>query len=665
MSLRTPCLIALACWLGCGPLAAVEVTAAAARIDAVIEADCSHHGVALSREAPDAVFLRRVYLDIIGRIPTVDEATRFLSDSHSDRRHLLIEKLIASDGYVHAQYGFWADLLRLQTQLMGRYTGEPYIDWVKQAIRADMPYDQFVTALITAQGPALAAGNGATGFYLRDAGMPQDNMSNTIQVFLGTRVACAQCHNHPFDTWTRMQYLQMAAYTNSVKEQADPAFVDALKKLANAEGKPSKDEADAMRKWTDTVAQAVSDGGKDTIALPKDYQYPDGKPGKTVKAHALIGSITTKSGQKPRDAYAAWLTSPDNPRFSVVIANRLWKRVMGLGAIEPLDNFTDATVAANPALMDELAGLMKDVDYDLRKFQEILYHTRTYQRIATAAPILEPGEYRFPGPVLRRLSAEQVWDSLLTLVVPDLDKRKLSDAAAMYAYYEEMSHRSPADLWQQIKTVAAKLQERLEVGDRMYALEKTGDKDAVHKTPGFQQLRDQAQSLDRVIRDLSFDRLKGAQVPESDERWKGFRRDLVRASEVSSPAPPGHFLRDFGQSDRLLIDNSNRNAAVTQALTLLNGFVDQEVLQPKTVLMRTVATVEDPAAKLRVLFLAILTREPTDADRKPFAGWEAATAPDPKLTGKAAAAAQAKQVDQLVRGVAWTLINSREFMFER
>jgi hypothetical protein len=660
--------LVLAVWwvVVCGNAAAVDVAAAAARIDRIVEEGYQKSGTKPNRDASDETFLRRIYLDVVGRIPTGVEATRFLASSRATKRHDLIEQLLGSDGYVSAQYGFWADLLRIQMPLMGRFAAEPYIDWVKQAIRADMPYDQFVAALITAKGPALAAGNGATGFYLRDAGMPQDNMSNTIQVFLGTRVACAQCHNHPFDSWTRMQYLQMAAYTNSTKAEADPALVAALKKLANAEGKPSKDESDAMRKWTDSTAMSVTDAGKDSIALPKDYQYPDGKPGKAVKAHALIGSITTKPGQKPRDAYAAWLTSPDNPRFSVVIANRLWKRAMGLGVVEPLDNFTDQTVPADPALLEELAGLMKDVDYDLKAFQDVLYHTKVYQREATSSAIAEPDRYRFPGPVMRRLSAEQVWDSLMTLIVPDLDQRRSSDPAAIYAYYEEMSHKSVQDIWGQIKVVADRLHERQELVDRMNALEKAGqDRDAVRKSADYQLLKERQQSLDRVIRDLSFDHLKGAQVPETDPRWKGFRRDFVRASELPSPAPAGHFLRDFGQSDRLLIDNSNRMAAVTQALTLLNGFVDQEVLQKKTVLMTTTAAAADGRAKLRTLFLSILSREPTAEDVEPFAGWMAATAPDPKLTGKAAAAAEAKQVDQLVRGVAWTLINSREFLFER
>ncbi len=548
----------------------VDVATAAGRIDSLVAADLADHHLKPNPPIDDLGFLRRACLDLMGRIPSAQEVGAYLTSGGSDKRHRLVDGLITSDGYVSAQFNWWADLLRVQTSLMGRFPGEPYVDYLKQAIRNDMPYDRLVASLITAQGSTLAQGNGATGYYLRDAGMPQDNMSNTIQVFMGTRLACAQCHNHPFDHWTRLGYWEMSAYTSSTRADTDPALINALKKLGQAEpGGPSKDQKEAMRRYADAIGSRVTDNAKDTVNLPKDFQYPDAKPNQVVHAHPLFGEITYAPGQSPRQAYAAWLTSPENPRFTEVIANRMWKRVMGLGLIEPVDNLLDDTSASNPALMAYLTELMKTCHYDLRLFQRILYHTKAYQRQSVTATITEPKDYHFQGPVQRRLSAEQIWDSLLTLVVPDLDKRQLSDVSAVYDYYKTMMAKSPQEIWTQIVSLSEALVKRRALSDQMRALEDAATdkqaKDALaQERRDFADLRKQQQSLDATIRDLSFDKARAAQVTEDDPRWKGLRRDFVRASELPSLRPrPGTSLRDFGQSDRNLIENANHTAAVT------------------------------------------------------------------------------------------------------
>jgi len=141
------------------------------------------------------------------------------------------------------------------------------------------------------------------------------------------------------------------------------------------------------------------------------------------------------------------VSKPDLPRFTSVIANRMWKKAFGLGLIEPVDNLTDSTVANEPELLGHITDLMKKVGYDLKTFQAILYNTRAYQRAVTSTDV-DPGlPYYFPGPVLRRMGAEEVWDSLLTLVVPDLDARSANVAEKVYAYYEEMKAKTPEQIW--------------------------------------------------------------------------------------------------------------------------------------------------------------------------------------------------------------------------
>jgi hypothetical protein len=624
----------------------IDVAAEAARIDALVDAGLKAHGLKPNADLNDEAFLRRIYLDAIGRIPTLAEYKAFLDDPTPKRRATLIAKLLGSEGWVSREFNWWADLLRVETQPQKKHPGEPYVDWLKQAIREDMPYDQLVTALLTAKGAVMERGNGATGYYVRDAGMPQDNMSFTVQVFLGTRVACAQCHDHPFDKWTRLQYMQMSAYTANVQESADPDFIKALRRIIRADGgEPTQFEKQALQRLGQTVKLEVRPSTSDATPLPKDYQYANGKPGQQVRAHTLFGGdASSKKGEDPRGAYASWMTSPDNPRFTMVMANRQWKKVMGLGLIEPLDNFTDATVAAEPELMDHLTGLLKDCAYDIRKFQEVLYSTKAYQRAATAKEITPGDEYWFPGPALRRLGAEQVWDSLLTMVIPDVDERKgVINPETLYAAYDDYKDKTPKDLWGTVENVVDAVKKRDEIQAKLKeAMAKFPDKRDAAKDPEVRELRQQLGDLQMEAQGLGY--LKKRQSPETDPRWKGYPRDLVRASEVQSPAPPGHFLRDFGQSDRQLVDNANPSPAVPQALTLLNGIVDQRILRPEAVLMKTLEPIGGQENKIRAAFAMILCRQPTARELDVFmqAG-----------TGR----------PQGLGDLVWTLINSREFLF--
>ena len=186
----------------------------ALRIDELLAQDWQKHGVQPNPPCSDETFVRRVHLDISGRIPTLGETRAFLASRAPEKRSMLIDALLAGEGHVSHMFHFWADLLRVQSRAnggQGEMTSKPYLEHVKRRIRENMPYDAFVRELLTAQGKVWD--NPAIGYYMRDLGMPLDNLSNTTRVFLGTRIECAQCHNHPFDKWTQMQFYQMAAFT--------------------------------------------------------------------------------------------------------------------------------------------------------------------------------------------------------------------------------------------------------------------------------------------------------------------------------------------------------------------------------------------------------------------------------------------------------------------
>jgi hypothetical protein len=197
-----------------------DITSAARQIDSILEADWQKHKLQGNPATDDNTFVRRIYLDIIGRIPTTRESDEFLASKDADKRAKLIDKLLGSEAYVQHTFNYWADVLRLTSAMATRPVRSParrMRNSSRKACARIKPYDQFVREMVAAQGKAWD--NGAIGYYMRDRGMPLDNMANTVRIFLGTRIECAQCHNHPFDKWSQMQFYKMAAFTYGVETQ--------------------------------------------------------------------------------------------------------------------------------------------------------------------------------------------------------------------------------------------------------------------------------------------------------------------------------------------------------------------------------------------------------------------------------------------------------------
>ena len=227
--------------------------------------------------------LRRAYLKIIGRIPTLDEAQEFLSQRDRKARGQLIDKLLASEGYNKNWYIYWADILRAKTRVgnMGM-DGYPFVRYLKDSIAANKPYDIWVKEMLSSTGPMWERGNGAVGYFYRDQGMDLDNMANTVRVFLGTSLECAQCHDHPFDRWTQKQFYEMAAFTHgvgNVRRKDDQ--LSKLNKLAREAQRENEEERNQIRRAfeyvTDILNPGLDDLGKGQINLPNDYQYDNTK----------------------------------------------------------------------------------------------------------------------------------------------------------------------------------------------------------------------------------------------------------------------------------------------------------------------------------------------------------------------------------------------------
>lgn len=675
---------------------AVETTPSQ-QIDALIEAGYKKHGVEPNEPAPDSVLVRRIYLDIAGRIPTKDEAAAFIGSKAPGKSAKLIQQLLASEGYTNHWFNYWADLLRINrtannTQFITPY----YSEFIKDFLRENRPYDEFVRDLLTTDGAAWDSG--AIGYYLRDRGMPLDNMSNTIRVFLGTRLECAQCHDHPFDSWTQMDYYQMAAFSYDMQSNyRSPLLQDVQRYVSGNQQRRremdsvSRENQAALRNVFQEVMRPLrytSIQEQDlTLRLPDDYQYDNAKPKQAIEPKTMFGADAEAS----LDGYAAWMTSKENPRFAKVIANRLWKEVFGIGLVEPVDELTDETVASNPELMAFLEERLKAMDYDIKAFLSMLYNTQTYQRRATKAEIFAGEPYYFPGPVLRRMSAEQVWDSFVTLINPAPDARpeqaiaqdearlgtvhkiheaiyaleteefvegvkKVAEAAGegaekvreLQAQAAEARKNKDEALARQLANEANRFRGdvRAQVRENIYepgwvklvasgkAAETFGEEAASGPMVGSDEERMMGMTMSRGGGGARMSREMQAQQRErirelaielgitDRNELREFAEFLVRmmekaqrAANLPSPAPAGHFLREFGQSDRDVIENANDKASLPQALQLMNGPYADALVSKYGVLARQFMKEETPEGRLNVIFLSLYSRYPTKAEK--------------------------------------------------
>ncbi len=652
---------------------------AARQIDELVAANYKTHNVQPNPATDDATFLRRIYLDAAGRIPTYDETVSFLESAAPNKREQLINALLGSEAYVSRQYNYWADLLRMQSRFRQVSSGN-YQDWVKDSIRKEKPYDQFVRELLTADGHIYE--NGASGYYLRDSGMPLDNMANTVQLFLGTSLSCAQCHNHPFDKWTQKEFFEMAAFTAGVETVRRPEKGERQKYQVLAQMDLDNNVKQTARKLVrDTRYGFVSEDPKRQLRLPDNYKYEDAKPKSVVAPAALFNAEAAPLHPKSRlQAYADWMTSPDNPRFAMVIANRLWKQAMGRGLIEPVDDIKDDTQASNPALMAYLTELMKSLKYNQKEFLRIIYNTKTYQRQSS---VFEGGDavYHFPGPVLRRMSAEQIWDSVMTLTVPGIDQRQGKRNKGYGESLEEIErirNMSPEELLGLAEELANRRGPKKapakkaapEVGsdDEMMspaapAKKAKGLSDAMNESSSpfvltagkanpkrASKIAEREEMMEQRMLQQVKAKAKARAMAKAKAKPKEvpFNPGFVRASELQQPAPAGHFLEQFGQSDRETIEGANTTATVPQILTLLNGPGYKELAKPNSQLNRTLdLTGRTPSDMAEAVFLMIYNTYPTGAELQ--------------LAQETIGSDPTKGVQELV----WALLNTQRFMFIR
>ena len=466
---------------------------------------------------------------------------------------------------------------------MKKSTGSPYKHWLKKSLEANQPYNQFVHELLTAEGPLYKPGNGAVGYYYRDFAMPLDNMANTMQVFLATSMVCAQCHDHPYKKWSQMDFYKLAAFANETyvnQKRIDEGLTKQVAKSGLSTKKTGNSRGFTKEMWP--LFQGVYNSGTGKIKLPADYDYDDAKPNQVIHAGVPFGpqvkiDYDSSNGARKRiysfkmdreykgksingrKFLAEWVTSPENPMFTKTIVNRLWDRMMGVSLVGKLTDMKESQLGVNPNLTQFLITLMKKIKYDQKKFMRIIAKTQIYQRDSSQNIT---GKYYFPGPVKKRLSAEQVWDSLLSLRTANPDKsatvKEFSAENMIYAALDKMTLKEKVAHGNNTKPLMSKV--------KKYArgTPKRGDNNA-------------------------------------------------RASEWQSPARLGTTLQHFGQSRRQTIDGASTDATIPQALSLMNVSLLNSIKEG-SYLSDILKKHSGLTAKIELVYQAVLTREPSEEE---------------------------------------------------
>ncbi len=364
-----------------------DVQALAVKIDELIAARWAGKEVKPAAPADDAEFLRRVYLDLAGRIPRVSDARAFLADRTPDKRQRLVQRLLNGPNYVNHFTNVWrAQILPPSNNQQLQFLLPSFEVWLRSRIRDNVPYDQMVRELLTVP---VAFGNGRAvrqpfnqgaeptpiAYYQANEFKPENLAASTSRMFLGVKLECAQCHNHPFANWSRKQFWEYAAFFAGIQSQG-----------GNVVGGQER-----------AAVRELKIAGTDQV----------------VQARFLDGTNPQwGSNANTRATLAEWMTRGVNPFFARAAANRLWAHFFGIGLLEPIDEPGDDNPPSHPELLDEMARQFAAHQFDVKFLIEAIMASKTYQRSSVAAGA-EPSDPRlFAQMALKGLTAEQLYDSI-------------------------------------------------------------------------------------------------------------------------------------------------------------------------------------------------------------------------------------------------------------
>ena len=342
-------------------------------VDKTVYAKLNRMRISPSELCTDQEFIRRAYLDTIGTLPTPQEVQEFLSTGAGDRRDQAIRRLLDRPEF----YDFWtlkfADILRSNGRLIQPKGAYVFHRWIRSALERNMPMDQFVRTLLTTDGSTYAS---PAANYYRISRDPENAVETTAQLFLGVRIQCAKCHNHPFEKWTQDDYYGFAAFFSQVGRK---------------KGNLPDEE----------VIYSTHSG---------DVHQP--RTGQLMKPKALGGPVLEDPKSDRRVRLASWLTDQKNPFFAKSLVNRIWFHLIGRGIVEPVDDFRDSNPASNDELLDGLTDSFVRSGYDLKGLIRTILHSRTYQLSARTNELNAEDNLYFSHAFTKLLPAEVLLDAI-------------------------------------------------------------------------------------------------------------------------------------------------------------------------------------------------------------------------------------------------------------
>jgi len=343
-------------------------------VDELVNAKLAKLRLEPSPLCSDPVFLRRVTLDVTGRLPTEEEYQEFLADKDPAKRAKAIDRLLQKKEFAEIWAMKWAELLMIRTtNEVSNKAAYLYASWLTERIARNEPIDRMARELLGASGGTFR--NPATNFYQVETDTLK-TAENVAQVFMGLRVQCAQCHNHPFDRWTMDDYYGFAAFFSQIGR------------------KPGED-------YRETI---VFNAGRGEVTHPVG--------GRVMAPKFLGGPQPDLQGKDRREVLAAWLAAPDNPFFAPSVANRVWAHFFGIGIVEPVDDVRASNPPSNPQLMEALGKKLVEYRYDFKRLVRDICNSQAYQRSTQRNPSNEQDERNSAHGRVRRIQAEMLLDCI-------------------------------------------------------------------------------------------------------------------------------------------------------------------------------------------------------------------------------------------------------------
>ncbi len=662
---------------------------AASVIDDILARENAGSDSVTTPPVSDAAFLRRATIDIIGRIPTMAEIRAYESWGEG-RREKLVGKLLSHDRFADRWTIFMADMLRIRSDIEG---GNQLLAYVNGSIAEGKPYDELARELISASGRANS--NPAVGFILGDDADPMELAAATAQTFLGVRIGCAMCHDHPFDDWQQRDFYDLAAFFGKTKKvgNRDRGMVyategDKMAVLWPPEDKAKEGERDAVRPRfpfkfgkTDDAPQHIKrlermrkrqeveasagDGTAALDALLDGHGADVSRKTDPVLAEAekesrlldVHGDIYRAS--ELRNKLADLITAPTNDFFARAFVNRVWAELIGHGFVEPLDNFSPYVDLNHASTLDFISHEFVANGYDLRGLIRMITLTDAYRRSQLTADvpitIREESEKNFTAAPARRMLGEVLYDSIVVaghledFKWPDGANRKEISRQVRIATGETMMVENGKE--QPMETES----EPRRRGDG-YDLESSLklDFNSILTTGERDELETMRRESDEEIKAKEMAEMR----KEAEKKVMKYRTETVietvddnprfdSAMRMATPAPPAHFLRVFGQPARTgLGEFRDPSSSLRQQLMMLNGRMTHEASRvgPLEPLHRILEN--DEAQAVDFVYQEILTRKPTSEEKSDALGLLSDGEPHEGMAD-----------------LRWALLNSNEFRF--